>query len=116
MVNAGVLASTFEQSREPGLLDDETLFRRTPVAYLALLLGVAGLAWLMDRADRRGARPGLTLGALAGLAAAARWRCGATLPLWSASGPGEGRWSRDLGRDAGHRIGGPSARPEVPDA
>lgn len=47
--NAGVFMSLFDQTREPSLLPDELLFRRIPFAYLMLLIGVTGLAWLIDR-------------------------------------------------------------------
>lgn len=46
--NAGVFMSVFDQGREPNLLPDELLFRRIPVAYVALLVGVAFLAWIID--------------------------------------------------------------------
>lgn len=70
LFNAGLFSPLFDQAREPGLLDDETLFRRIPVAYLALLVGVAGLAWLLDRTDRRGIGQGSVVGAIAGSVAA----------------------------------------------
>lgn len=50
--NAGVFMPLFDQEREPSLLPDELLFRRIPVAYLALLGGVAALGWLIDKIDR----------------------------------------------------------------
>jgi hypothetical protein len=71
MFNAGLFSPLFDQAREPSLLDDATLFRRIPVAYLALLMGVVGLAWLLDRTDRRGTGRGLSLGAMAGAVTAA---------------------------------------------
>ena len=49
--NAGVLAGLFDQAREPGLLADEVLFRRIPVAYLAVAGGVTVIAWLIERLD-----------------------------------------------------------------
>lgn len=66
--NAGVLSGLFDQSREPGLLPDEVLFARIPVAYLALGCGVAALAWLIERlelTDR--SHSGAVLGGLVGL-------------------------------------------------
>ena len=67
LFNAGLFSGLFDQTREPSLLPDAVLFRRIPVAYLALAMAVGGLAWLFDRIDRRGAWAGATLGALAGL-------------------------------------------------
>lgn len=58
----------FDQEREPNLLADEQLFRRIPVAYLALLAGVTALAWLFDEMDVAGVRPGIAIGALTGVA------------------------------------------------
>ncbi len=66
LLNAGVFAPLFEQAREPSLLTDEELFRRIPVAYIALFAGVAALAWLQDRLTARGVRAGMVLGAAAG--------------------------------------------------
>lgn len=65
--NAGVFVPVFDQAREPSLLPDEVLFRRIPVAYLALLAGVTSLAWIIDRIDRPDVRRGVLLGALAGV-------------------------------------------------
>lgn len=66
--NAGVFAGLFEQSREPSLLPDATLFRRIPVAYLALAVGITALAWLLDRLGTTGALAGATAGGLVGAA------------------------------------------------
>ena len=65
--NAGVFVNLFDQDREPALLSDAELFRRVPVAYVALAIGVAALGWLVDRLDTRGAWSGAGLGATAGL-------------------------------------------------
>jgi len=67
LFNAGLFAGLFDQTREPSLLPDAILFRRIPIAYFALAIAVAGLAWLLDRTHRRGAFAGAALGALAGL-------------------------------------------------
>jgi hypothetical protein len=64
--NAGLFANLFDQDREPGLLSDPVLFRRIPVAYLGLAVGVAALAWLLDKADLRGVQVGARVGGLAG--------------------------------------------------
>ncbi|MGB7860867.1 MAG: hypothetical protein WBM90_10250 [Acidimicrobiia bacterium] len=66
--NAGVFTRLFDQSREPGLLSDAVLFRRIPVTYLALAVGVAALAWLFDRLDVKGSPRGTIYGGLAGVA------------------------------------------------
>lgn len=63
--NAGLFAALFDQSREPGLLSDEMLVRRIPVAYVLLAIGVAALAWLLDAVEAEGRR-GIRLGAMAG--------------------------------------------------
>lgn len=68
--NAGVFSNLFEQSREPGLLSDPVLFRRIPVAYLGLAIGVTALAWLLDRIDLLGAWQGARIGGLGGLVVA----------------------------------------------
>ena len=68
--NAGLFAGLFDQSKEPSLLADEVLFRRIPVAYIALAVAVIVLAWLVDRLDVLEMRHGLVLGALAGGVAA----------------------------------------------
>ena len=65
--NAGVFGPLFDQVREPSLLSDEQLFRRIPVAYLALLAGVTSLAWIIDRIDPPDVRRGIILGTLAGV-------------------------------------------------
>jgi hypothetical protein len=65
--NAGVFTPVFDQEREPSRLPDEVLFRRIPVAYLALLAGVTSLAWIIDRIHPPDARRAVTLGALAGV-------------------------------------------------
>ena len=65
--NAGVFTRLFDQAREPGLLADEVLFRRIPVAYLALAGGVAALAWLIERRLlTHGSHSGAVLGGLVG--------------------------------------------------
>ncbi len=80
LFNAGVFANLFEQAREPSLLADEELFRRIPVAYLALLAGVAALAWLLDRLTARGMAAGMIVGAIAGAVTAAL----GVVTLWTA--------------------------------
>jgi hypothetical protein len=65
--NAGVFMPLFDQEREPSLIPDEQLFRRIPVAYIALLAGVTSLAWIIDRIDVANARHGVMVGTLAGL-------------------------------------------------
>lgn len=65
--NAGLFANLFNQDREPGLLPDEVLFRRIPVAYLVLAVGIVALAWIFDRADVGGGVHGAQVGGLAGL-------------------------------------------------
>jgi len=80
LFNAGLFSGLFDQSREPSLLADAVLFRRIPVAYLALAIAVGGLAWLLDRTDQRGALAGATLGALAGLVVASM----GIVTLWTA--------------------------------
>lgn len=78
--NAGLFSGLFDQSREPGLLPDEVLFRRVPVAYLALAVGVAALAWVMDRTHLRGAWNGANLGAAFGAVASLL----GVITLWTA--------------------------------
>lgn len=68
--NAGLFSNLFDQDREPGLLPDPVLFRRIPVAYLALAGGVAALGWFFDRIDLRGGRPGTGVGGLFGVVVA----------------------------------------------
>ena len=68
--NAGLFVGLFDQGREPGLLADADLFRRVPVAYVGLLIGVTALGWLVDAIDLRGLRSGALTGALAGAVAA----------------------------------------------
>lgn len=80
LFNAGLFSGLFDQTREPSLLPDAILFRRIPVAYLALATGVVGLAWLLDGTDRRGAWAGATLGALAGVVVASM----GIVALWTA--------------------------------
>lgn len=80
LFNAGVFAPLFEQAREPSLLADEELFRRIPVAYVALLAGVAALAWLLDRVTARGMAVGMVVGATAGAVTAAL----GVVSLWTA--------------------------------
>ncbi len=62
LFNAGIFSPLFHQDREPGLLSDQALFRRIPIAYLALLCAVGGLAWLTDRVDVTGFRRGAVVG------------------------------------------------------
>jgi hypothetical protein len=80
LFNAGLFSPLFDQNREPGLLPDAVLFRRIPVAYVALAIAVSGLAWLLDRTDRRGAWAGATAGAWAGLVVAGM----GIVTLWTA--------------------------------
>ena len=68
--NAGLFSGVFEQAREPGLLPDHVLFRRIPVAYLALVVAVIAVAWLLDRMDVTGMSQGFAVGALAGVVTA----------------------------------------------
>lgn len=65
--NAGVFSPLFDQVREPGLLPDDVLFRRIPVAYLAVGFAVAALAWLLDRGKLTGPRSGMLAGGALGL-------------------------------------------------
>lgn len=78
--NAGVFSGLFDQNREPGLLSDSELFRRIPIAYLALAIGVTALGWLFDRLDLRGLWRGARIGVAAGLAVA----CLGIVTLWTA--------------------------------
>lgn len=66
-LNAGVFTGLFEQTREPGLLADDVLFARIPIAYLAVAVGVAAVAWVIDLAHVTGARRGVVTGACIGL-------------------------------------------------
>ena len=66
LLHAGLFARLFEPSREPALLPDTVLFRRIPVAYGTLLVGVVALAWILDLAGQSGFRAVRT-GALGGL-------------------------------------------------
>jgi hypothetical protein len=70
LFNAGLFSGLFDQGREPGLLADEVLFRRVPVAYLLLVVGVIALAWAIDVSYRVGAAAGAILGAGFGLVTA----------------------------------------------
>lgn len=65
--NAGVFAPLFDQSREPSLLADQILFRRIPVAYFALAVGVSALAWVLKCAAVRGSAVGAVVGGATGL-------------------------------------------------
>jgi hypothetical protein len=47
--SAGVFSPLFDQGREPGLLPDDVLFRRIPVAYLVVGFAVVAMAWVVDR-------------------------------------------------------------------
>lgn len=67
LFNAGLFSPLFHQDREPGLLPDQALFRRVPIAYLALLCAVGALAWLMDQIDIVGFRRGSVVGAGVGV-------------------------------------------------
>ena len=80
LFNAGLFSALFDQNREPSLLPDAVLFRRIPVAYVALAIAVSGLAWLLDRTDRRGAWAAATAGAWAGLVVAGM----GIVTLWTA--------------------------------
>ncbi len=80
LLNAGVFAALFEQDREPSLLPDEELFDRIPVAYVALLAGVAALAWLIDRLPAGGIAAGMAVGAVAGAVTATL----GVVSLWTA--------------------------------
>lgn len=80
LFNAGVFATLFEQAREPSLLTDEELFRRIPVAYVALLAGVAALAWLLDQLTAAGIVAGVVVGAIAGAVTAVL----GVVSLWTA--------------------------------
>ncbi len=80
LFNAGAFSPLFEQDREPTLLTDQELVRRIPVAYVALLAGVAALAWLLDRLPARGMATGAVLGAFAGGVTAAL----GVVSLWTA--------------------------------
>lgn len=64
--NAGVFAPLFDQTREPSLLPDDVLFRRIPVAYVALAFAVMLLAWVLERTERTGSEAVVT-GAIGGL-------------------------------------------------
>ena len=66
LFHAGLFARLFEPSREPALLPETVLFRRIPVAYGILLVGVVALAWTLDLAGQSGFRAVRT-GALGGL-------------------------------------------------
>lgn len=55
--------------RWSGDLLDPSLIRQTPVAYLALALGVAVLGWIFDRIDLEGAVRGAVAGGILGVAA-----------------------------------------------
>lgn len=65
--NAGVFTGLFDQSREPSLLADEALFRRIPIAYLALAVGMLGLAWLVERLGIDRPLTGTAVGGMVGL-------------------------------------------------
>lgn len=78
--NAGLLTGLFDQTREPGLLPDEVLFRRIPIAYMAVAVGVAGLAWLVERLGKDRSPEGAALGAALG----AMFALLGTVSLWTA--------------------------------
>jgi len=80
LLNAGLFSGLFDQTREPGLLPDDVLFRRIPVAYLSLGVVVVCLGWLFDRTDLRGPKAGAALGALSGLVVASM----GIVTLWTA--------------------------------
>ncbi len=64
--NAGLFGALFDQGAESSLLPDDVLFARIPVAYAALVVGVAALGWLLDASDETGGRRGGLIGSLAG--------------------------------------------------
>lgn len=78
--NAGVFSPLFDQTREPGLLADDELFARIPVAYLILAVEVIALAWVSDRVPAGG----VVRGALTGAAAGALLALGGVIWLWTA--------------------------------
>jgi len=78
--NAGVFMPLFDQEREPSLLPDEVLFRRIPVAYAALLIGVAFLAYAIDRVEPRSILIGAAQGGLLGVVLASM----GIVSLWTA--------------------------------
>ncbi len=79
LFHAGLFAEIFDASREPSLLSDDVLFRRIPVAYATLLLGIVALAWLLQRFESTG-ESALGFGAGAGLVVGAMGFGG----LWTA--------------------------------
>lgn len=80
LLNAGLFSRLFDQTREPGLLPDDVLFRRIPVAYLSVGFVVVYLGCLFDRTDIRGTKAGAALGALSGLVVAGM----GIVTLWTA--------------------------------
>lgn len=78
--NAGVFSPLFDRSREPGLLADDELFARIPVAYLVLAVEVTALAWVLDRVPAAGVGRGALLGAVTG----ALLGLGGVIWLWTA--------------------------------
>ena len=80
LFNAGLFSRLIDQTREPSLLPDDVLFRRIPVAYLAVGVVVVCLGWLFDRTDIRGSAAGAARGALSGLVIAGM----GIVTLWTA--------------------------------
>ncbi len=78
--NAGLFSGLFDQRREPSLLADEILFRRIPVAYLALALGVTALSWLVGELRLSRGSQGAVFGGLVG----ATFAVMGTVNLWTA--------------------------------
>jgi len=78
--NAGVFSPLFDQTREPNLLADESLFRRIPVAYAGLLVAVVAVAWLIDRVGEADGKAGALLGAGVGVVLASM----GVVSLWTA--------------------------------
>lgn len=65
------------------MLADEEWFRRIAIAYVALLAGVAALAWLLDRLTTGGMAAGAVVGAIGGAVTAVL----GVVSLWTAVDP-----------------------------